>query len=63
VVNSPVKLSRTPVQLTHGADRPGGHTRVVLKNELGFDEARIDELTAAGAISDGLNSDEGGNSE
>src|SRR5690606_8461902 len=32
VVNSPVKLSRTPVAVTRGADSPGGHTRAILKN-------------------------------
>jgi CoA:oxalate CoA-transferase len=52
VVNSPVKLSRTPVRLTRGFDRPGGHTRSVLKQELGMDDARVNALIAAGAISD-----------
>jgi CoA:oxalate CoA-transferase len=52
VVNSPVKLSRTPIKLTRGADSPGGHTRSVLKEQLGLDDGRIDALIAAGAVSD-----------
>lgn len=52
VVNSPVKLSRTPVQLTRGADAPGGHTRHLLQHELGLDDARIDALIEAGAVGD-----------
>jgi crotonobetainyl-CoA:carnitine CoA-transferase CaiB-like acyl-CoA transferase len=50
VVNSPVKLSRTPVEVTRGADSPGGHTRAILGDALGMDEARIDELFAAGVV-------------
>jgi CoA:oxalate CoA-transferase len=53
VVNSPVKLSRTPVELTRGADSPGGHTRAVLKEQLGMDDSEIDALIERGAISDG----------
>src|SRR5690606_28641433 len=50
VVNSPVKLSRTPVEVTRGADRPGGHTRAILKQALGLDDARIDALYASGVV-------------
>jgi CoA:oxalate CoA-transferase len=48
VVNSPVKLSRTPVKLTEGTDRPGGHTRTILKDVLGTPDAEIDRLYAEG---------------
>jgi crotonobetainyl-CoA:carnitine CoA-transferase CaiB-like acyl-CoA transferase len=48
VVNSPVKLSRTPVKLTRGTDRPGGHTRSILKDVLGMPDAEIDRLYAEG---------------
>ncbi len=50
VVNSPVKLSRTPIKLTRGADRPGGHTREILRGVLGKDEAEIERLFAEGVI-------------
>jgi CoA:oxalate CoA-transferase len=50
VVNSPVKLSRTPVSVTRGADRPGGHTRTLLKDALGLEDARIDALFEAGVV-------------
>ena len=50
VVNSPVKLSRTPVKLTRGADRPGGHTRAILLDVLGKNEAEIERLLADGVV-------------
>jgi CoA:oxalate CoA-transferase len=50
VVNSPVKLSRTPVQVTRGADRPGGHTRTILKDALGLEDTRINALFEAGVV-------------
>ena len=53
VVNSPVKLSRTPVQVTRGADSPGGHTRTLLRDVLGYDDGLIDGLIESGAIKDG----------
>jgi CoA:oxalate CoA-transferase len=53
VVNSPVKLSRTPVKLTRGADRPGEHTRDILRVVLGKDEAEIDRLYADGIVGEG----------
>ena len=53
VVNSPVKLSRTPVKLTRGADRPGGHTRDILRDVLGKDEAEIERLFAEGIVGEG----------
>jgi crotonobetainyl-CoA:carnitine CoA-transferase CaiB-like acyl-CoA transferase len=53
VVNSPVKLSRTPVQVTRGADSPGGHTRAILKRVLGYDDAEVDRLVESGTIREG----------
>ena len=50
VVNSPVKLSRTPAQVTRGFDSPGGHTRAILKDVLGYDDAGIDALFEAGVV-------------
>jgi CoA:oxalate CoA-transferase len=46
VVNSPIKLSRTPARVTRGADRPGGHTRAILREQLGLDDAEIEALVA-----------------
>jgi CoA:oxalate CoA-transferase len=50
VVNSPVKLSRTPVQVERGADSPGGHTRTILTQVLGYDDSKVDGLIESGAI-------------
>jgi crotonobetainyl-CoA:carnitine CoA-transferase CaiB-like acyl-CoA transferase len=50
VVNSPIKLSRTPPQVTRGADRPGGHTRVILREQLGLDDEAIDRLMEAEVV-------------
>jgi crotonobetainyl-CoA:carnitine CoA-transferase CaiB-like acyl-CoA transferase len=52
VVNSPVKLSRTPVKLTEGADRPGGHTRAILKDVLGTPADEIERLYADGVVAE-----------
>jgi crotonobetainyl-CoA:carnitine CoA-transferase CaiB-like acyl-CoA transferase len=52
VVNSPVKLSRTPVKLTQGADRPGGHTRAILRDVLGKADAEIDRLYAESVVAE-----------
>jgi CoA:oxalate CoA-transferase len=54
VVNSPVKMSRTPAKVTRGADRPGGHTRSILKQALGMDDAKVDALMAAGVVGEGF---------
>ncbi len=35
------------------ADRPGGHTRAILREVLGLDDAAIVDLLASGAISEG----------
>lgn len=53
VANSPVKLSRTPLKVTEGADRPGGHTHALLKDVLGYDDDRIAGLIESGAASNG----------
>jgi CoA:oxalate CoA-transferase len=50
VVNSPIKLSRTPVEVVRGADRPGGHTRALLREQLGMDDKAIDALMAEGVV-------------
>jgi len=50
VVNSPIKLSRTPAEVVRGADRPGGHTRAILKEALGMDDVKINELMAAKVV-------------
>ena len=52
VVNSPVKLSRTPVKLTRGTDRPGGHTRAILKDVLGKPDDEVERLFAEGVVSE-----------
>ncbi len=53
VANSPVKLSRTPVEVTRGFERPGEYTRAALREVLGYDEERIDKLIGSGAVSEG----------
>ena len=49
---SPVRLSDSPVGQPMAGVAPGWHTRQVLA-ELGFSEARVDELCARGAVLDG----------
>jgi len=48
-LGSPVKFSATPGAITRGAPVLGEHTREVLA-ELGYADAEIDELAAAGAV-------------
>lgn len=50
VANSPVKLSRTPVEVTQGPDAPGAYTRTLLKEVLGYDDGRVDALVESGAV-------------
>jgi crotonobetainyl-CoA:carnitine CoA-transferase CaiB-like acyl-CoA transferase len=44
------KLSATPASVRSAPPRLGQHTKAVLRELLGYDEARIAELRAAGAI-------------
>ncbi|MEX2226322.1 MAG: CaiB/BaiF CoA-transferase family protein [Dehalococcoidia bacterium] len=50
VVNSPLKYSRTKVQVERGADRVGAHTADVLRRVLGMSDERIDDLRRAGVV-------------
>ncbi len=50
VVNSPLKYSRTKVEVKRGADRSGGHTRSILQETLGMDDAAIDALYGEGVV-------------
>ena len=45
----PVKFSDTPCSVTRAAPLLGQHTREILA-ELGYDEAAMDRLAAAGAV-------------
>ena len=53
VVNSPHKYSRTKVEVTRGADKPGGHTRAILRNQLGMADDAIDKLYDARVVAEG----------
>ncbi|HEX2526059.1 MAG TPA: CoA transferase [Geminicoccus sp.] len=48
----PIRFSKTPSTVDRGAPIAGQHTREVLK-EAGFDDARIEQLLASGAIAQG----------
>jgi crotonobetainyl-CoA:carnitine CoA-transferase CaiB-like acyl-CoA transferase len=50
VVNSPVKLSRTPVALEKASPDLGEHTAEVLENLLGFRREDISRLRIEKAI-------------
>ena len=50
VVNSPIKLSRTPVKLEKASPELGEHTEEILSNLLGLSREQIRELKAAKAI-------------
>jgi crotonobetainyl-CoA:carnitine CoA-transferase CaiB-like acyl-CoA transferase len=50
VLGVPVKLSETPGSVRLPPPRLGEHTASVLKNDLGYDEARITALAASGAV-------------
>ncbi len=45
----PIRFSKTPSQVERGAPLAGEHSRAVLR-EAGYDEARITQLIASGAI-------------
>jgi crotonobetainyl-CoA:carnitine CoA-transferase CaiB-like acyl-CoA transferase len=50
VENSRFKLSRTPARVERAAPMLGEHNQYVLEQILGYDEERIAELVAAGAL-------------
>jgi CoA:oxalate CoA-transferase len=50
VSNSPLKYSRTPVDVDAGADPPGGHTESILRDVLGLGDDELVRLTDAGVI-------------
>ena len=51
VVNSPLKYSRTKVDLKRGADRPGGHTKAILQEQLGLSDTDVEKIFSANAES------------
>ena len=50
VVRSPVRLSKTPARKPTPSPVHGQHTREVLKEVLGLEDAEIDRLAAAGVV-------------
>lgn len=50
VINSPLKLSRTPVKIERACPELGEHTEEVLQNLLGFSQEKITELRSLQAI-------------
>jgi len=50
VVNSPLKLSRTPVKIERACPELGEHTEEVLQKLLGFSQEKITELRSLQAI-------------
>ncbi len=50
VINSPVKLSRTPTEVNRGAPELGEHTEEVLKGILGIDKEEIRQLREQNVI-------------
>lgn len=49
-VRVPVQLSEQPTAIRRGAPRLGGETREILRDVLGYDESRIEQLLASGAV-------------
>lgn len=49
-ISTPLRLSRTPAVTPVAAPAVGEHTELVLREALGYDEARIATLRAAGAF-------------
>lgn len=47
---NPIRLSATPIQYERAAPTLGEHTETVLRDKLGFDDARLDTLRAKGVI-------------
>jgi CoA:oxalate CoA-transferase len=52
ISNSPLRMSRTPGAIRGGPPAPGQHTRDVLSELLGLDEAAIDAEFASGAAAE-----------
>jgi CoA:oxalate CoA-transferase len=50
LVNTPLKLSRTPVGIRGSSPDMGEHTREVLRERLGMDDAELDALAAREVI-------------
>ena len=50
VVNSPMKLSRTPVKIEKASPELGEHTEEVLQNLLGYSREKIKDLRSLQAI-------------
>ena len=50
VVNSPIKLTRTPTNVARGADRPGGHTQTLLREVVGLSDGEIEALISEGVV-------------
>ncbi len=50
-VGNPIKLSDSPTEVSR-SPLLGEHTQEILRDVLGFDERRIDELNASGALGD-----------
>ena len=48
-IGVPIKFSKTPARVRHGAPVYGEHTRDVLR-EYGFSDAEIDGMVADGAV-------------
>lgn len=52
VLNNPIKLSETPAKVRSAPPTLGQHTRQVLTAMLGYSDAEVDALVAAGAVAE-----------
>lgn len=50
LIDTPIKMSRTPAGVGMRAPNAGEHTRAILTERLGFDEEQLDELGEKGVI-------------
>jgi crotonobetainyl-CoA:carnitine CoA-transferase CaiB-like acyl-CoA transferase len=50
LVNTPVKLSRTPAGIRGSSPDMGQHSREVLRERLGLSEAELDALAASQVV-------------
>jgi len=50
LLNSPLKLSRTPVEVSRAPPTLGQHTNDVLKEVLGYSESQLEQLRGSGVI-------------